>query len=191
MEFKILLIGANGVGKTTWLRKLLNRGWSSKYIPTIGRSVITLKLYTDAGEIVYHIHDTAGTGIFQHELYVNEEFDGVLLMFDLGSIFTFNQLNNLHPTSHNITVLIGNKSDVLHKVTAETIASAQLPYCEISTKRDYFVDSALLILTQMLMNDKSIKIKRVRSLQSIAKSKVIFTPDFVNVYTLNMLGLSV
>ena len=59
-EFKLVLIGDGGVGKTTFVKRHLTGEYEKCYIATIGVEVHPLKFFTSRGAIVFSVWDTAG-----------------------------------------------------------------------------------------------------------------------------------
>lgn len=59
-EYKIVLIGDGGVGKTSYSHRLLSGEFENKHIPTLGVEVHPLKLYTSQGSILFYMWDCAG-----------------------------------------------------------------------------------------------------------------------------------
>lgn len=55
---KVVFVGDGGVGKTTYMRRMLVGDYTEKYIPTLGVEVHPLD-YTDTG-YKYNVWDTAG-----------------------------------------------------------------------------------------------------------------------------------
>ena len=60
VEFKVVLIGDGGVGKTTFVKRHVSGEFEKKYVPTVGVSVHPLKFFTNFGEITMNVWDTAG-----------------------------------------------------------------------------------------------------------------------------------
>ncbi|OXB70746.1 UNVERIFIED_CONTAM: hypothetical protein H355_003781 [Colinus virginianus] len=59
-EFKLILVGDGGVGKTTLVKRHLTGEFEKKYIPTLGVEVHPLKFQTNFGQIIFNVWDTAG-----------------------------------------------------------------------------------------------------------------------------------
>ena len=157
-SYKIVLIGDGGVGKTTFLRRFKNYGWSSEYIPTIGVNVIQLTFYTNYGLIKFSVWDCAGQEKNLNSTYYNNA-DGAIIMFDLTSKISYKHVPNwieslrkVSPDAH--VVICGNKSDinygkVTHKDKQKHLQinwNSQLTYYDISTKSAYNYDKPFLCL---------------------------------------------
>lgn len=59
-QFKILLVGDGGVGKTTYVKRHLTGEFEKRYIATIGAEVHPLVFHTNRGPICLNLWDTAG-----------------------------------------------------------------------------------------------------------------------------------
>ncbi|CAF4409559.1 unnamed protein product, partial [Adineta steineri] len=59
-EFKLVLVGDGGVGKTTFVKRHLTGEFEKKYEATVGVNVHPLNFSTNYGEIIFSVWDTAG-----------------------------------------------------------------------------------------------------------------------------------
>ncbi len=59
-EFKVVLIGDGGVGKTTFVKRHITGQFEKKYIATQGVEVSSIVFYTNHGPIKLGLWDTAG-----------------------------------------------------------------------------------------------------------------------------------
>ena len=59
-EFKLVLVGDGGVGKTTFVKRHLTGEYEKKYIATIGVEVHPMPFFTNKGQIKFNVWDTAG-----------------------------------------------------------------------------------------------------------------------------------
>ena len=73
-EFKLVLVGDSGVGKSTFVKKHLTCEFQKTHIPTMGVEVISMPFYTSKGKIGFNIWDTAG----------KEEFGGLKDVYYIG-----------------------------------------------------------------------------------------------------------
>lgn len=117
-EFKLLLIGDGGVGKTTFVKRHMTGEFEKRYIPTVGADVHKLKFVTNYGDIIFNVWDTAGqeklAGL-RDGYYVNGQC--AIIMFDVSNRITYRNLSNWYRevvrVCENIpTCLVGNKVDV-------------------------------------------------------------------------------
>jgi small GTP-binding protein len=59
-EFKLILVGDGGVGKTTFVKRHLTGEFEKKYVATLGVEVHPLQFHTNRGPIKFNVWDTAG-----------------------------------------------------------------------------------------------------------------------------------
>ena len=59
-EFKLILVGDGGVGKTTFVKRHLTGEFEKKYVATLGVEVNPLNFHTNRGAIKFNVWDTAG-----------------------------------------------------------------------------------------------------------------------------------
>jgi len=59
-EFKLVLVGDGGVGKTTFVKRHITGEFEKKYIATMGASVHPMTFYSNHGPIKFNVWDTAG-----------------------------------------------------------------------------------------------------------------------------------
>ena len=59
-EFKLVLVGDGGVGKTTFVKRHLTGEFEKKYIATLGVEVHPMDFHTSKGRIIFNVWDTAG-----------------------------------------------------------------------------------------------------------------------------------
>lgn len=59
-EFKLILVGDGGVGKTTFVKRHLTGEFEKKYVATLGVEVHPLVFHTNRGPIKFNVWDTAG-----------------------------------------------------------------------------------------------------------------------------------
>ena len=60
LEFKLVLVGDGGVGKTTFVKRHLTGEFEKKYIATLGVEVHPMPFHTSKGQILFNVWDTAG-----------------------------------------------------------------------------------------------------------------------------------
>jgi len=59
-EFKLVLVGDGGVGKTTFIKRHITGEFERKYVATLGVEVRPLDFDTNFGKIRFIVWDTAG-----------------------------------------------------------------------------------------------------------------------------------
>jgi small GTP-binding protein len=146
-NFKFIVIGASGVGKTSLLKRFIDDQFIADTPSTIGVEYLATVIEVDGKPIKLQIWDTAGQEKFRS--IVKSYFRhvvGVILVFDISSRKTFEDLslwlNDVHQLCdpNAVVTLIGNKLDLasLRAVTtsdAQIFASNhQLTYLETSAR---------------------------------------------------------
>lgn len=144
-NFKFIVIGSSGVGKTAILKRLVDDVFTGESQSTIGVEFIATSIDVDGNTVKLQIWDTAGQERFRSiaKAYFRSAI-GVILVFDLSDRKSFEDLNQWLSDVHAlcdpnaVVTLIGNKSDLVdsRSVTAteaESFAQLhQLTYLETS-----------------------------------------------------------
>jgi GTP-binding nuclear protein Ran len=174
-EFKLVLVGDGGVGKTTFVKRHLTGEFEKKYIATQGVEVSSLVFYTNYGPIKFNIWDTAGQeklGGLREGYYIGA--DCAIIMFDVTSRITYKNVpkwyKDLTRICENIPmVLVGNKVDAKdRKVKARQITfhrKRNLQYYDVSAKSNYQFEKPFLFLMKRLSNDVNLDLVEAPALQ--------------------------
>merc|ERR1719345_489030 len=156
-EFKLVLVGDGGVGKTTLVKRHLTGEFEKKYIPTLGVEVHPLKFTTNCGNLVFNVWDTAGQekfGGLRDGYYIQGQC--AIIMFDVTSRISYKNVGvwfrDLVRVCENIPiVLVGNKVDVkqinFHR-------KKNLNYYDISAKSNFNYEKPFLSLAKKLVGDQ-------------------------------------
>merc|ERR1719329_713969 len=162
-EFKLVLVGDGGVGKTTFVKRHLTGEFEKKYIATLGVEVHPMPFTTNKGTIVFNVWDTAGQeklGGLRDGYYIGGNCG--IIMFDVCSRITYSNVPKWHRdltrVCENIPiVLVGNKCDVNdRKVKAKQITfhrKKNLQYYDISAKSNYNFEKPFIWLARKLSGD--------------------------------------
>lgn len=107
---KIVLIGDGGVGKTTFIKQVINNAFEKRYLSTLGCEVST---YLNLS--IWDINGQEKYGGLK-DMYYNQASLGVFF-FDLTSKITYKNLqewiNNFKNINPNVPiVIVGNKIDI-------------------------------------------------------------------------------
>jgi GTP-binding nuclear protein Ran len=165
--FKIVLIGAAGVGKSTWIkRQIFSDVFDSKYLATMGVGVhpVTLQVYgSRSTKITVEVWDVSGrlTGLTDG-YYINA--DACIAMFDLTSQITFKdvqlQVKEVLRVAPNIPVVyIGNKADATDNIKFSSVKQLSSRYYdEMSVKTGYNLERPLLWVLRKLTNEPNLEI---------------------------------
>lgn len=166
-QFKIVLVGDGGVGKTCWVKQLLTGELERKYIATVGVEAHVVSLNTSAGVIEFHVWDCAGQDTFgahRDGYYVGAK--AAVIFFDVTSRSTYMHVPAWYRDLVRVLdsvpiVLVGNKVDDVanRKVKSRDITfhrKKNLQYFEISLARQFDTMQPLLHLARQLKRDASL-----------------------------------
>jgi small GTP-binding protein len=125
-NFKYILIGNSGVGKTSLVSQFVEGKTKSDFRPTIGLNVMTHKYRFNAYEFRLSIYDVGSQKLFQRvrrTYYAGS--NAALIVFDLNDPASFTAIETWKNEmdkfiGRNIPFcLVGNKSDLERKITFE------------------------------------------------------------------------
>jgi small GTP-binding protein len=96
-EFKVVMVGAGGVGKTSLVNKLSTGGFSPQVSPTIGAAYIRHTIQLQARAVTLNIWDTAGQEKFHSlvPLYMRNAH-GLVFVFDISSDGPLQELDAIY-----------------------------------------------------------------------------------------------
>lgn len=170
-EFKLILVGDGGVGKTTFVKRHKTGEFEKKYVATLGVEVRPLEFNTSRGQIIFNCWDTAGQekfGGLRDGYYIQGQC--AIIMFDVTSRVTYKSVPNWHrdlvrvcddDRKHIPIVLVGNKVDVKdRKVKYKSITfhrKKNLQYYDISAKSNYNFEKPFLWLARKLAGDPQLQ----------------------------------
>ena len=60
VQYKVVVVGAGGTGKSSWVSRLQGSEFQPKYLPTMGVEVHPFAFYTPRGPIQFNVWDCAG-----------------------------------------------------------------------------------------------------------------------------------
>jgi small GTP-binding protein len=181
-SFKIVVVGASGVGKTAIVSQLVNKTFKEVGAPTIGVEFKSYGLQADGENIKLQIWDTAGQERFRSvsKAYFRNAV-GAVLVFDLTQKSSFDELNvwindlNSLCAPNAFIILVGNKSDlpddraVTETDAQETAKRYNLEYLETSAKTGDNISEAFVRLGQgVLRQVKSGKVGVPKPEQTVA-----------------------
>lgn len=117
-NFKALLVGSSGVGKTAIVRRLINGSFSDSTTSTVGVEFHTFVETVDDNDILIDLWDTAGQE--RYRSISKAYFRGAVaaaVVYSIDDRRSFEDieewLNDFHTLSmpNSIAILVGNKSD--------------------------------------------------------------------------------
>jgi len=167
-EFKLILVGDGGVGKTTFVKRHLTGEFEKKYVATLGAEVHPLVFHTSMGPIKFNVWDTAGQEKFHglRDGYYIEAKCGII-MFDVTSRITYKNVPAWHRDLVRVCdekipiVLVGNKVDMKdRKVKTKQITfhrKKNLQYYDISAKSNYNFEKPFLWIAKKVARCDTLK----------------------------------
>jgi GTP-binding nuclear protein Ran len=174
-NFKLVIIGDGGVGKTTFVKRHISGEFQKPYIPTKGAEVSHIDLTTNRGKLRFTIWDTAGQekfGSLRECYYI--EANCAIIMFDLTSRQTYKNVPKWHKDLTKICenipiVLVGNKADAKdRKLKARQInfhRKRNLQYYDVSAKSNYQYEKPFIWLLRQLTGDPNLQLTETPLLQ--------------------------
>eukprot|EP00416_Gambierdiscus_australes_P033088 CAMPEP_0171093596 /NCGR_PEP_ID=MMETSP0766_2-20121228/39172_1 /TAXON_ID=439317 /ORGANISM="Gambierdiscus australes, Strain CAWD 149" /LENGTH=211 /DNA_ID=CAMNT_0011552065 /DNA_START=1 /DNA_END=636 /DNA_ORIENTATION=- len=166
-QFKLVLVGDGGVGKTTFVKRHLTGEFEKRYLPTLGVEVNPLRFGTNCGPLTFNVWDTAGAekfGGLRDAYYIKGQC--AIIMFDVTSRITYKNVPNWHRDIVRVCeeipiVLVGNKVDVKDRqVKAKQIQfhrKRNLQYYDLSARSNYNFDKPFLWLARRLTNQSNLE----------------------------------
>jgi len=174
-EYKLVLCGDGGTGKTTFVKRHLTGEFEKKYIATLGVEVHPMEFCTTRGVIRFQVWDTAGQeklSCLRDGYYIGAHC--AIIMFDVCSRVTYKNVTKwckeLTRVCEKIPiVLVGNKVDVAdRKVKASQILFPKkygIQYYDISAKSNYQFEKPFLYLLKKLSGDPNLTLVEAPALK--------------------------
>ncbi|GAU91795.1 hypothetical protein RvY_03985 [Ramazzottius varieornatus] len=146
-EFKVVVLGSGGVGKSALTVQFVSGHFCEKYDPTI-EDFYRKEIEVDQTRCILEILDTAGTEQFasMRDLYIKNG-QGFVVVYSVTNRQTFQDIKIMKEQIMRVKgvdrvplLLVGNKADLEHLrevPTGESLALAQLwdcPFMEASAK---------------------------------------------------------
>jgi GTP-binding nuclear protein Ran len=159
-EFKLVLIGDGGVGKTSLVKRHLTGEYLKSYIPTLGVSIHDLEFETNCGKLTFNVWDTAGQekfGGLRDGYYL--QADCCIVMFDVTSRVTYQNVPKWVEDVRRVcpgipVVLAGNKVDSAQRALKATQITyhrrRNIQYYDLSVKSNFNFEKPFLRLARDL-----------------------------------------
>ncbi|CAF1363223.1 unnamed protein product [Rotaria sordida] len=193
-KVKLILIGDGGVGKTTFVKRHITDELEMKYVSRLPISVHPLNFYTNLGEIIFNVWDTAGQekfGCVHDSYYIGGQC--AIIMFDVTSRMTYRNVSQWHKNIIRICgnipiVLCGNKIDVKdRKLKAKSITyhrKNNIKYYDISALSNYNLEKPFLWLAQKLTGNDDLQLV---SQISLIPPEIHLDPDMLREHELQLI----
>lgn len=172
VEYKIILLGDSGVGKTSIIKKFINNEFNEDIKCTIDINFLYKSIKIDKNLYTkLKIYDTAGQEKYRSLIKkYYQGTDGIILVFDLTNENSFNKLKSwINEISENTEkaqiILVGNKADLIERKVdedkAETFAKQRdMKYIETSAKEGTNIlllfEELALDINKKKQNDSSV-----------------------------------
>ncbi|CAE7507172.1 unnamed protein product, partial [Symbiodinium pilosum] len=168
-EYKLVLLGDAGVGKTSFVKRHLTGEFVKKYRPTEGCEMKKLKFMTSRGPVVFQVWDTAGQ---DHLAGLRDGYfigaQCALVFFDVTKRESHQNLSkwvmDLRKVAGDIpVVVVGNKVDAANRVVKAQEGSLimrklKVQYYDLSVRTRFNTEAPLLFLSKRLMGDSNIRL---------------------------------
>lgn len=168
-EYKVVVLGSGGVGKSALTVKFVSGTFMEKYDPTI-EDFYRKEIEVDSAPSVLEILDTAGTEQFasMRDLYIKNG-QGFVIVYSITSLQTFQDIKAMKEQIIRVKgienipmILVGNKADLEHQrevPSKEGATLAQLwgcPFLETSAKNTQNVNEVFIEIVRE-MNTSPVK----------------------------------
>jgi len=159
-EFKLVLVGDGGVGKTTFVKRHRSGEFEKKYVATMGCEICSLTFFTNLGPVIFNCWDTAGQekfGGLRDGYYIGG--NAAIIMFDVTARVTYKSVplwyKDLVRVCEKIPiVLCGNKVDCKDRtIKPKDIGFHRkhtLQYYDISAKSNYNFEKPFIYICRKL-----------------------------------------
>lgn len=159
---KVAIIGGKGVGKTSFLLKVLNNKFEKLYIPTIDIEKRTKIINNEGKQYTFYFIVTPGDSIYKsnYSMYF-QKANFICIFYDMSDVDSFNEAKQLFfndirsviqttTTTTHINV-IGNKKDIAN---SKVLQSQEIKrFCEENKVTSYEISVKSGIGMKVLMND--------------------------------------
>jgi GTP-binding nuclear protein Ran len=157
VEYKIVLVGDGGVGKSTWVKQLLTQTFEPRYIATMGAEVHPITINTSSGPITFNIWDCAGQdkyGGTRHTYYAGG--DGAIVLCDATNRLSFRNcrqwIYDVKQTQEN-----NNEIPMVAVINKCDIQAGYPNTINISAKQRTNLYQPLLMLARKITNDPGLE----------------------------------
>jgi len=165
-QFKLVLIGDTGVGKSCILLRFADDTYTENHISTIGVDFRFRTVKVDKKTVKLQIWDTAGQERYRTitSAYYRGA-DGIVIVYDVTSEESFNHIKdwltevNRYASETTSKLLIGNKIDLPDRLITKEKAkgyadSLNIPYIETSAVTSENIVNAFEEITRLLLLSK-------------------------------------
>lgn len=168
-EFKALILGNKGVGKTTFIKRIITGEYDETYKPTKDTEIFRSTFFTTSGSIKFRIWEPPtqeeAADALQEPCFIG--MDCAIIMFDVTSMTSYKDVpkwyNKITKINEKVpVVIVGNKIDSDNReVKTRQIQfhrKMNLHYYDLSVKTDYQLERPFLYLMRKLTNQSSLEL---------------------------------
>ena len=165
-QFKIVMLGNSGVGKTALVERISNNDFNDAHVPTVGAQYVSLDIDVDFKKVTLEIWDTAGQEVFRSLVgFYARDAKGALLVADITCSTTMEDLQRWmdfigEQAPEAKIILFANKLDleserVVQSSDLEEFAKKNgLTFMEGSAKTGEGVDDAFSRMAEIVSQSK-------------------------------------
>lgn len=153
-QFKIVLVGDGGCGKTCFAKRFLTQGFEKKYVATLGVEVHPIHFQTNYGLVVFNVWDTAGQekyGGLRDGYYIRG--DGCLAFYQEGVVSSANRALEF---SQDVKRVCGDIPLFYVSTKNDEGCTCQGPCLHISSKNHINLENPFLALARTLMGKEDL-----------------------------------
>ncbi|KAM9965416.1 hypothetical protein ACTFIW_005232 [Dictyostelium discoideum] len=166
-EIKLVLIGDGGVGKSTYINRLLTGEFETQYVATFGCSLHKFNFKTTIGDVNFSIWDMAGNRLLgaMRDGYMTGA-ECAIIMFDVFSRESYRSVNDWFNELVRVTgkvvpmVLVGNKVESMgNRINPSQIIfhrKKNIPYFELSVRTSFNFEKPFLKLIRLLSGSDNV-----------------------------------
>ena len=166
MEFSVLLVGAPGVGKTSFLKRHTGGEFLRQHTPTTGVTVESITFHTSKGKVVLHLWEVPDSfsSSLRDKCYAGA--NAAIIMYSVTSRASYDAIEEYeqgiyHACDTIPMVIVGNQCDAAREVMPDEITihrELELPYYEVSVKSNYSYEKPLIRILRELTNDDQLSL---------------------------------
>jgi len=162
-NYKVVIIGDAGTGKTTYLNRLTTGAFTKTHIPTLGVDVNVLDFTTKHGTIVFNCWEIGGARCLD---YFADKFlpgaQACLIFYDTSNLSTWDNIKHyIDKTKQQCPeipiIICGNKIDIRERGIVANDGSDGIEIIFISAKSNYDFEKPFLTLARSLINDETLE----------------------------------
>lgn len=162
-EFKVVVLGDSGVGKTSFITRFVKRTFDDYTECTPGASYLSKTLTIDDVEVKFNIWDTAGQERYHAlaKVYYRDA-DAVILVYDITKQISFlglqKWMSEIRSTcgEHIAIAMVGNKEDLIEREEVDVIVAKRYAaenyaaFLKTSAKTDYGIEEVFSELMKLV-----------------------------------------